>query len=253
MSNEIIGNPVLINSKVDFLGNHNILYCEEGVTIKDSYIKFNGDNSIVYLSQNRHTYYFQITSYHNSVCYFGKHNYTNKKMHIILSEEKHVFIGDECLFAINCWIRTSDPHIIYNFSKERINASKSVYIGDHVWCGQNVLLFKGCRLGSGCILGGGSVVSAKRLSSNCIYAGNPVRLIREEVFHSKKSVNLFTEEDSIKYDEFVDDRWIYQSDSSTIAFDVVEEELSKNKDYSYRLNYLINTLTAAKNRFYIGE
>ena len=46
-------------------------------------------------------------------------------------------------------IRTADPHIIYDIHRKRINPSKSVFIGDHVWCGQNVLLLKGCRVGSG--------------------------------------------------------------------------------------------------------
>ena len=253
MSNKIIGNPKIVNSEIRFKGKNNILYCEEGITIKDSYINFEGNNSLIFLSKNRHIYYFQITIYHNSVCYFGKNNYSNKKFHIIISEEKNVFIGDECLFAIDCWIRTADPHIIYNFDKKRINHSKSVYIGDHVWCGQNVLIFKGSKIGSGCIIGGGSVVPAKKLFSNSIYAGNPVKLIKSDVFHSKKSVNFFEEDDSAKYDEFIDDRWIYKFDDNTLSFDVIEEEILKSKDVNYRLDYLKSRLNKSKNRFYMGN
>lgn len=253
MCNEIIGNPKLINSTIKFHGENNMLYCEDGVVIKDSYIKFKGDNSLVYLSKNRHTYYFQITIHHKSVCYFGKHNYTNKKMFLILSERKHIFIGDECLFALNCWIRTADPHIIYNVDRKRINPSKSVYIGDHVWCGQNAYILKGSRIGSGCIIGGGAVVPSKKLKSNAIYAGNPVRLVKTDVFHSKSSVHEFHEEDTMASEEFLDDRYIYQYDKCTTEFENIEKDINQRESVEERLQYLKNELKRGKNRFFIGS
>ena len=129
---------------------------------------------------------------HDSILFFGKNNYINKKMQIILTEQKHMFVGEECLFAINCWFRTSDPHLLYDIdSKKRINNSQSIFIGDHVWFGQDVLTLKNSKIGSGCIVAARGVVSGKVLNSNTIYGGNPVRCIKENVFHLKKSVRKY--------------------------------------------------------------
>lgn len=180
----------------------------------------------------------------------------NKSLHIILSEQKHVIIGEECLFAIGSWIRTADPHIIYDaHTLNRINPSKSVFIGDHVWCGQNVLILKGSAVGSGCIIGGGTVVSGKRLFSNTVYGGNPAKNIKENVFHSKKSVNAFTELETEKYSKFIDDRYVYNNTSDKINyFQKIEDDINTLKNCENRLEYLkqISNVLTNKNRFYIG-
>lgn len=255
--NKIIGTPTLINSDIKFQGNNNILYCEQGITIKNSYINFKGDNAVVYLSSNRHTYYFQITIYNDSVLYFGENNYMNKQLHIILSEQKNVIIGNECLFAIGAWIRTSDPHIIYDSdSRYRINPSKSVFVGDHVWCGQEILLLKGSIVGSGCIIGGRSVVSGKKLLSNTIYAGNPVRKIRSNIFHSKKSVSTFTEKETDRYNKFIDCRYVYSN--SRFSYNLFEEidcQLSRQDNSEDRLEYIKKSPLKSMEeggRFYVG-
>lgn len=257
--NKIIGEPKLLNTKIRFMGKGNILYCEKNITIKDSYIEFKGNNSIVYLNENRHIYYFKVTIYNNSVLYFGKNNYINKVLYIILSEQKHVIIGDEGLFAIGCWIRTADPHIIYDEStRTRINKSKSIYIGDHVWLGQEVLVLKGSRLGSGCIMAARGIAAGKEYHSNTVYGGNPAKCLKEKVFHSKKSVNTFTTHDAEKYDEFIDDRYIYKKKRTEESkFDKIEKDLELIEDSDNRMVYLKERLSGIEfsdhDRFFIGN
>lgn len=38
-NNKIIGTPQIVNSKITFKGENNILFCEEGVRIRNSNIK----------------------------------------------------------------------------------------------------------------------------------------------------------------------------------------------------------------------
>lgn len=256
-NNIIIGNPKLINSKIEFVEGvkNNILYCEDNVVLENSNINFKGSNSVVFLSENRHTYFLHVTAYNNSTLYLGKNNYMNKRLHIILSEGKNVIVGEECLFALGCWIRTADPHIIYNVeTKLRINNSKNVIIGDHIWCGQDVLILKGSQIGSGCIIGARAVVSGKRLNSNSVYAGNPIRCVKDNVFHSKKSVNDFTNEDTEKYNKFIDDRYIYSYDKAYKGyFEELDHEIGLIKDSNKRIEYIKENLCIPnKNRFFIG-
>jgi len=76
-------------------------------------------------------------------------------------------------------------------TKERLNQSKSIVIDDHVWVGQNVFILKGSKVGSGSIIGARSIVPGKRLVSNALYAGTPVRKLRDKVFFPRDSVHSY--------------------------------------------------------------
>lgn len=127
--NKIVGyNPITKNSKIVFNGKNNVLYCEENVTIEDSNLNFCGDNSLIYLRTGGHR--LDVTLFFDSVCHCGQYNGYTKPLRLILSEQKHCFIGDCCLFASDVLIRNSDPHLIYDCeSGKRINHTKSIFIG----------------------------------------------------------------------------------------------------------------------------
>lgn len=178
--NKILGEiPNLKNSEVNFKGKNNILYCEPGVTLNGSVLNFNADNSVIYLGSNRNEYKLNVGVFNDMVFHMGIHNFINQKMTVMLSEQRHCFIGDYGIFSWGICIRNSDPHLIYECnSRTRINPTKSVFIGDHVWIGQECLILKGTRIDSGSIIGGRAVVSGKNISHNTIWAGNPAKQIR---------------------------------------------------------------------------
>lgn len=64
--------PSLQNSKIDFKGKNNILYCENDVRLVNSKIVFNGNNSLVYLSNNKNDYKFNISINNNQACFLEK-------------------------------------------------------------------------------------------------------------------------------------------------------------------------------------
>ena len=98
--NTFIGTlPKLTNSQINFNGKNNLLVCEEDVSLVNSRIDFNLDNSILYLSANNHNYCVNISINNNNACYIGKHNYFNGRLTIVLSESKNVVIGGGCIFA----------------------------------------------------------------------------------------------------------------------------------------------------------
>ena len=129
-NNQIIGtNPNLQNTQIIFRGRNNRLICEDNVNLHNSILDFNADNSIIYLSSNRNVYYLNISIYNNSLFYMGENSYINGRINFSISEQKNIFIGNECLFARDIWMRIADPHLIYDTnSLKRINLSKSIYL-----------------------------------------------------------------------------------------------------------------------------
>ncbi|MFE4813367.1 hypothetical protein ACFQ9Y_19885 [Peribacillus simplex] len=65
-------------------------------------------------------------------------------------------------------VRLADPHLVYDgTTRKRINRTKSVYLGDHIWIGQDVMILKGVEVGTGSILGAMSLVT-KIVPIKCI-------------------------------------------------------------------------------------
>lgn len=242
--------PKMINSKIIFKGKNNILVCEDNVCLENSILNFEGDNSIIYLSSNKYNYKFKVDIRNNSAFYIGRNCYFNNVANISLSEEKNIIIGKDCLFSINIFMRTADPHLIYDVkTHSRINLSKSIYIGDHVWIGQDTLLLKGTNIGSGTIIGAGSIVSNKILNSNSIYAGNKLQLIKENVFWDGKCVHKWTAVTTKEYMIESSDKYIYEKNKVN-NFTIIEKTLSKLTTADERLEYINSMIKIDdKNRF----
>ena len=205
------------------------------------------------LGKNRHVYSMDISVNNNCSITFGRDCYFNGQLHAIASEETDIFIGDDCLFSFGVWVRTADPHLIYDAeTHRRINPSRSVYIGDHVWIGQNALILKGTRIGSGAIIGAGSVVSGKTITSNSSWAGNPVRKKRDGIFWDEPCVHTWTSEMTEKHEIRKTRKFIFNPDAHTVDFDTLhaphesaEERLAKHLAIGYD--------NLQKNRFAIRD
>lgn len=239
-------------SKIIFNGSGNILVVEDGVKLSSSTVLFNGSNAVCYLGANKNPYYVNLTVNNNSCIFFGRGNYINGKMTLITSEQQNIIIGDDGLFSFGIFIRTADPHLLYDCgSGKRINPSKSVFIGDHVWIGQNVLILKGTAVGSGSVIGGAALLSGKSVPSNTVCGGNPAKIIRRGVFFSKECVHTWTDAQTEKYNTMKTDRYTYRRDSDTVSPQEIDSALKACRNSDERLAAVKKYLAdkSGKNRF----
>lgn len=69
-------------------------------------------------------------------------------------ENVSIILGKDCMLSNHIIIRTSDFHSIYNAeTRQRLNSTKSIMIGEHVWIAPDTKIMKGANIGNGCIVG----------------------------------------------------------------------------------------------------
>jgi len=108
-------------------------------------------------------------------------NFSCGDVTISTSEGRDVVIGDNCMFAGDVQIRNSDFHSIFDANGNILNKGKDIYIDDHVWIAYGVFILKGVRIPRNCVIGAGSVVTKSFTETNSIIAGNPAKIIRNNI------------------------------------------------------------------------
>lgn len=153
----------------------------EGCRISNSQIKFFGDNNTVNIEHDCVLKDVDIWISDGGFVKIGHNTHFTGKIHIACIEGKTVEIGERCLFSDSIIFRTGDSHSILDKNGVRINQARDIYIGDHVWVGQQVTVLKGAAVGAESIIGTGSLLTGKEYESNSIIAGSPAHVIKKQV------------------------------------------------------------------------
>ena len=175
------------NSRVCFSECDSYVEIGEGVSLRDCVIRV-GRKSKCIISKHSNIK-GEISIGFDSFVEIGEGLKVTKNVLIRAVEKTGVTIGPDCLFATNVIIRTTDGHPIYDsLTGERINTSKSINIGGHVWLSDNVSILKGVSIGDCSVVASGAVVT-KDVVSKSIVAGVPAKVIREGIVweHSQKT------------------------------------------------------------------
>ncbi len=253
---EMNNSQIMISEKAQ-TGGGCVLSCGENVVLAGAKIIFGGPAAVVHIGPNNRALRLDATIYGGCVFAIGSETYTNGPLHFIVSERRSLLIGDKGLFSFDVWIRTADPHLVYRAEDgRRINPSRDVVIGDHVWLGQSAMVLKGTTIGSGSIVGGGAVVAGKTIASNTSWAGNPARQIGRGVFFDGACVHGWTLEQTERSQVCKDRRWVYagapgRDDSGLVR---LADRLAETADPRERLALIQETYgVSEKNRFAIAE
>lgn len=104
-------------------------------------------------------------------------------------EGQTISIGDACLLAKGIQVRVGDSHSIFCVKNhQRINCSKGVIIGNHVWIGEQVTILKGVNIGENSVIGTGAIVTAN-IPKNTIAAGVPAKIVKENITWDIQRIN----------------------------------------------------------------
>jgi len=182
-SNELfIGDGVILKGSIvfDFRSKKTNITIGENTELHNVTIATNGLGSKVELGSDCKWKGFLLSHGKNSSLIIGKESTSIETF--ILARDGNVNIGERCLFSRNVEIRTSDSHKIYKKdTKEQINLSADVVIGDHVWIAANSVVSKGAIVSDNSVIGAMSFVNKKFLDSNVILAGAPAKIIKADI------------------------------------------------------------------------
>ncbi len=170
------------NSNIEFYGKNNTFKIAYNCDFKKSHINivFYGNNATVNILTNKHIV-IDADLCSNSYLEIGVNTYTNGS-HIHLAEDNaKIIIGNNCAISWNTSFLATDYHTILNNKNEIINQTKPIIIGDNVWIGCNTTFTKGVNIASDNIIGTSSVVTKSFLENNCIIAGNPAKIVKQNI------------------------------------------------------------------------
>ncbi len=112
----------------------------------------------------------------------GEHVTLTGTDHLAALEGTRLAIGPDCLIAKQVSFRTGDSHsLVRKGTRERLNPAKDIRIGEHVWIGSNVTVLKGSSVADHCTVGANSLVCKTHDTPNCVLAGVPAKVLREDV------------------------------------------------------------------------
>uniref|UniRef100_UPI000A35AB78 acyltransferase n=1 Tax=Campylobacter sp. P0103 TaxID=1895602 RepID=UPI000A35AB78 len=234
-----------VNLKLDFKGNNNIVFFVG--SSRDISMVIHGNNGLIFIGQN--VAKININMVGESVLFIGD-NSSFWGVTFRVLESKYIFLGNDCMFSWNINLETSDHHTICDIlTNNRINFSKSIYIGDHVWCAQGVMIAKGAFIASGTMLGANSLAVSKKYYSNTVYAGSPAREIKKDIFWSRKYPGNYTKEQTqlninIQGDDF---KYTYNQ-NEFLSPKAIEEKLDSLNTAQEKLEFVYNVIYCNKNK-----
>ncbi len=188
----IVSREYLSGINVTFKGENNELRIADGANIGMLNLTFDGNNGRLVMGHNLKNGYtkFNIRVGEDSTVTIGDNVSTTGPCVISAVEGTSVTIGDDVMIATNNQIRADDGHAIFDVSSgDRVNRSKSISVGDHVWLAYDACILGGAQVGSGSVIGFRAVVTGK-ISNNVVAAGIPAKTVRRNIAWERPHLSL---------------------------------------------------------------
>lgn len=149
----------------------------------------------------------------NNKIYIGKNVknllYHNEVIGIRCGSNNTIIIGDGTTHGSDCAIKLGDNCLVSlgedcMLSNEVLyscqGTGNSIVIGEHVWFGLRSAALSGSKIGDGSIVGACGILDGQ-FPNNCIVAGNPAKVIRQNVAWHRSRDEKNIERVNLKYRE----------------------------------------------------
>lgn len=147
--------------KITVYGNDHHLYVDKGVTFKKGCLWFEDKKCEIRISTGT----------------------TIGEAHLAVAENgTKLILGEDCMLSSNIRMATTDSHsIIDSTTGKRTNPAADIIIEPHVWIGYGASVNKGVTIGHNSVIAGHSVVTNSVFPNNCVIAGIPAKVVKENI------------------------------------------------------------------------
>lgn len=192
------GNEVVYPGRLDkgvtvvFTGFGNRLVVHEGARLGTLAVHFNCDNGYVEIgpSSGVPALSANLRIGQDSSVIVGRNVSCTSRVGMSAVEGTTIRIGDDVMFASENQLRCDDGHPIFDVrSGKRVNTSRDITLGDHVWIAWGAMVLGGTEVGRGSVLGMGAIVKG-RFPNNCVVAGVPAKVVRRDVAWERPHLSL---------------------------------------------------------------
>lgn len=182
----LTNHEIIRKLNVSFIGKNNILKIYLPVNLSGSQIIFRGNNNnFIFNSYTRGPWYIEL---HGTGCSGIIGRGTSCCGTNIYLIDSSIEIGKDCMFSNNISIWSDGHAVLDKNSMSVINLPKgTIKIGNHVWVGEKTIFTKRVSIADFCIIGAGSVVTKPFNKTNCIIAGNPAMIVKEDITWREQS------------------------------------------------------------------
>ena len=181
-----------LDSKISFQNNdlnayqyvdrlNNRITIDKSVNFKHLEFRFDGGNNHIIIGENVNIINILHGYIGGNNCEFVIGDNTSLvSLWVDMNEGGKIIINEDCMLATDIEMFQSVTHPIFDDIGNRKNYSKNIVIGKHTWIGRKAALMSGFEIGEGSIVGYGAI-SASKFGNKVIIAGNPARVIRENI------------------------------------------------------------------------
>lgn len=156
--------------RIQVAGNGNEITIEEGTVISSQLF--------IVLGQI-HRNFGPVTDVRLNI---GSHTGFEDVSIITFNSHASIEIGERCMFSYGINLYHTDGHPIFDRKSGKvINKVHQMKIGNHVWVGAHATITKNVTIADDCIIGWGSVVGKSFTEPHCALAGNPARVVRQNI------------------------------------------------------------------------
>ena len=181
---EFGGEPVDKDVWIRMRGSNNTLVVHKEARLKGLKVFFDSDNGRVEIGPSTKglpMLSVTVRAGLDATVRLGRDVSSTSRAYVSATEGTSVVIGNDVMLATGNELRADDAHAIFDVDTgERVNVSRSIVVGDHVWLSKDVVVLGGVTIGSGTVVGYRSVVT-RSLPNNCVAVGTPAHVIRKNV------------------------------------------------------------------------
>jgi acetyltransferase-like isoleucine patch superfamily enzyme len=170
--------------KIQITGNNNFISVANPNAFKNCNIFIAANNSKVEIADCLYMYdtRIRIIRADGQKFSFGKGSSIKGGDIRLCDAGGEIIIEDEVLMSDGICIWASDGHSIIDCNGKICNiCDRAIRIGRHSWIGQNVGILKGTNIPANSIVAYGAVVNKQFEKENCVLAGSPAKIIKENV------------------------------------------------------------------------